>query len=331
VAGSVKQVDVLVAGLNVVDVLARLPAVVRRGQKHEVAQLTITGGGPAGNAACGMAALGLRVGFLGRLGGDTLSRTARADFQTHGVSTDHLIADPDARPAVAIVEIDPATGDRTVFYTLDGYRSLTTADAGAADLTGVRLLLVDGYEAVAARTLLVRARAAGIRSVLDLEAGEPDTLRELLSLGTDVILPHVAAARLAETEDLRRQLAILSGLTAGTVVVTDGLRGSWALPPGGTIVHQPAFPVADVVDTTGCGDAYHAAYAVALLDELPLPRRMEFAALVASRVARQFGGRTDLPTRATLATADDAGLSAELKRHLSQPQTRQNGTTDAHR
>ena len=310
--------DVLVAGLNVVDVLARLPAAVRRGQKHEVAALTITGGGPAGNAACGIAALGLTVGFLGRLGDDTLSRTARADFESHGVRLDHLIADPDARPAVAIVEIDPDTGDRTVFYTLGGYRSLTAADADAADLTGVRLVLVDGYEAAAARALLVRARAAGIRSVLDLEAGEPDTLQELMSLGTDTILPHVAAARLSETDDPQRQLAILSRLaTGGTVVVTDGTRGSWGLTPGGAVVHQPAFSVPDVVDTTGCGDAYHAAYAVALMDGLPLGRRMEFAALVASRVARAFGGRTYLPTRATLATATDDGLSGEMRRYLS--------------
>ena len=71
-----------------------------------------------------------------------------------------------------------------------------------------------------------------------------------------------------------------------------------------------------VVDTTGCGDAYHAAYASALLDGLALMQRMEFAAWVAAQVALKLGGRSNFPTRDALRRADLSMLSPALRNHL---------------
>jgi sulfofructose kinase len=307
--------DVLVTGLNVVDVLVRLPETVRPGEKHEVPDLAIQGGAPAGNAACVMASLGWRVGFVARIGSDTLSQIALAEFTRHGVLDDYFIHDRQARPAVAVVEIDPATGGRTVFYSLRGYRSLSRSDIPAGAFKDLRLVLVDGYEVEAARAMLQHAGDHGCRSVLDLEAGEPEVLRELLSLGTDSILPRAAAEALAGTAGaIDATLNKLAGWTGGTVVITDGVNGSWSLD-GERLLHQRAFQV-DVLDTTGCGDAYHGAYASALLKGLPLPLRMEFAAYVAAQVALGFGGRGNLPTPDSIRRADLSMLSPALRDHL---------------
>ena len=56
----------------------------------------------------------------------------------------------------------------------------------------------------------------------------------------------------------------LTTMTKGQLVVTEGILGSWALTPQG-VIHQKAFPV-EAIDTTGCGDAFHGAYAVGLLE-----------------------------------------------------------------
>lgn len=308
------RADILVTGLNIVDVLAFLPENIHRGEKHKVGALLIQGGAPAGNAASLLASLGWRTGFIVRMGTGTMAGIARTELTRHGVLEDFFIPDEAAVPGLALVEIDPGTGERTVFYTLDNYRSLSRADIPAGDVERAKLILVDGYETDAALAMLEAARGTPCRSVLDIEDGDPAILRKLIALGTDIILPLGAALRLGGGSEPGEALRHLAAWTDGCLIATDGERGSWALA-NGEILHQPAFPV-KAVDTTGCGDAFHGAYASALLDGLPLPLRMEFAAWVAAGVALKPGGRSNLPTRESLRRADLSPLSPPLQKHL---------------
>ena len=309
------KVDVLAAGLNVLDVLARMPDVVRRGEKHEVSDLVIQGGAPAGNAASVLASLGWRTGFIGYMGDNTLSAIARAEFVRHGVVEDFFLHDPLACPAVAIVEIDPRSAERTVFYSLANYRHLKEGDIPVKAVRQARLVLVDGYETDAALTILKAAAATGCCSVVDVEAGEPAILRQIISLATDVILPLATARQLTGRDDPAEVLGGLRHWTEGQIIVTDGERGSWAATKEGAL-HQPAIRV-DAVDTTGCGDAFHGGYASALLDGLPLSLRMEFAAWVASRVALYLGGRSGLPTLDSIQSEERRSMSNALRECLA--------------
>lgn len=328
--------DAVAAGLVTVDVFVRLPgaAGLRRGEKQEVARLAITGGGPAGNAACVLGALGWRTGFVARLGRDTLSSVARAELARCGVSDALLIDDPRASAPAAVIEIDPENGDRTIFYSLQNHaaahsvrppriqKSDMLAPTVSEAVRGARVLLADGYEPGAALAALALAREHGVPSVLDIEAGAPDVSRELVRLAAHVVLPIATAQNLAGAGagSPRRILDTLAALTDAQLVITDGARGSWARTPGGGVLHQPAFSV-PVLDTTGCGDAWHGAYASALLDGLPLAQRLEFASFVASRVAMELGGCTHLPTRATLAALAPGTLSPALHAALARAAT----------
>ena len=213
-----------------------------------------------------------------------------------------LFSSQNVRPAVAVVQIDPESGERTVFYNVTGYRYAKPCDIPADIAERSRLFLVDGYEPEGAVQLLKLARRANRPSVLDLESGPPEILNEMLALGTDAILPLATAQNLSGCDSPERVLENLRGRTDAALVVTDGANGSWANAEG-SLLHQPAFTV-KAKDTTGCGDAFHAAYAVGLLEGWDLKERLEFAAYVSSRVALELGGRSGIPTMEHFREAD---------------------------
>jgi sulfofructose kinase len=81
------------------------------------------------------------------------------------------------------------------------------------------------------------------------------------------------------------------------VVVTCGAEGCWYID--GESIQQPhrqkAFAV-NAVDTTGCGDVFHGAYAAGLVRGQTLPERIRFASAAAALKALQHGGQPGAPT-----------------------------------
>lgn len=309
--------DVIAIGLNAVDVLVRLPESVHHDDKQFVEDLIIQGGAPVGSGCCGVARLGFRVGIVARLGNNTLSSISLEDFHSNGVDTGLVVRDEDSRPAIALVEIDHRTAARTVFIQMDSYGYLKPEDIPAAEIARARVLLVDSYDLAATEAALEAAAGTTCRSILDFESGDPSRLKKLLGMGTDPILPLAAARTLTGLTAPGDVLRSLGDLCPGQVVVTDGIRGSWALERNaGTIIHQPAF-IVKPVDTTGCGDAFHAGYIVGLLEGWPLELRMEFGSLLASHVAGRVGGRTALPWRKDASSMIRKDLSVILTHKLS--------------
>ena len=68
---------------------------------------------------------------------------------------------------------------------------------------------------------------------------------------------------------------------------------------GKTARHEPAFEV-NAIDTTGCGDVFHGAYAAALSRGLATRDRIRFASAAAALKATKHGGQAGIPNRATV-------------------------------
>lgn len=297
---------ILCSGLNVVDLLVKSPSEIKIGHKNESEQIVVQGGAPAGNAACGLASLGHEVYLLGYLGDNPMSLVAKSELVKHGVREDFLFSKTEATPAIAIVQIDEK-GERTVLYSMNGYIPFSPTDVDEEQLKEFDLFLVDGYDTEINLHLLKVAQKYGIKTVLDMETADEALMKEMLALSTDPILPLEAAQNLTGKENAEDCLLAGTQLTKGQLIITDGVNGSYALV-NDDLVHQAAYKV-KVVDTTGCGDAFHAAYASALLEGLSVKDRMQYASFFASKVAEHFGGRTYFPNKEYMEA--NCGLSVE--------------------
>ena len=154
-------------------------------------------------------------------------------------------------------------------------------------------MLVDSLFPKSAAAMARVAREGGGRVVADLFRLD-GPYSALVPLVDALIIPEEAGALLAGAPDFPRALRILADLGPSMPAVTVGPRGCWYLAEG-AVFHCAAFPVS-VVDTTGCGDSFHGAFAYALSRGFDVHESVRFSSAVAALKATKLGGRSGLPT-----------------------------------
>jgi sugar/nucleoside kinase (ribokinase family) len=271
-----------------------------------------SGGGLAGTALVAAARLGAQAAYLGTLGHDDLSRFTIAELEREGVDCSHVRHHPAARPVHSVILVDRLTGRRTVLFNLAGVMPPAVEDIDAELVRRCGVLFVDSTMPPVARHAVSIARAASVPVVADLEhpdrAGVPELAQEVdhLIVGTNF------AARLTEQADPPAMVAALWHAERAAVVVTAGDQGCWyaARETGGTVRHAPAFPVT-AVDTTGCGDVFHGAYAARLAAGDSVHRAVMAATIAAGLKATQPGGRSGIPDWPTVSHQMEASLERD--------------------
>jgi len=307
--------DVITVGLNTVDILFILPDNVVADGKHILKDMTIQGGAPIGSGISALTRLGYKGAQVARLGDNPASLLSLGEFAANKISDALVARDKNSMPAVAVVEIDAKTSARTVFIMMENYGYIRKGDIPVSAIKNSRLLWVDSYDLDATEAAVKAAEKSACRVLMDFESGDKRRMLGLLKYGTDIILPLECARSLSGRKDPAEALRALSKHTRAQLVATDGISGSWALS-GDEIVHRPAFLVKKAVDSTGCGDAYHAGYAMGILEGWPLEMRMECGAFLASLVVGKLGGRTALPFKRDLPKVLDKRLSGALRGEL---------------
>jgi sugar/nucleoside kinase (ribokinase family) len=248
---------------------------------------------PGGNIATALVAaagLGASVAFVGRLSDREDGAVVRADLAAHGVDLEFALPDPQARPIRATVVVFQQ-GDRFIAYDDATTIGLLPGD-DLTPLLQARTVLLDTY-ALAPTMTALGSDVNRVLIVADVEAEvESASLRQVQHL----VLPMAFARQLTgETEPAAIVTALWNDRRA-TVVVTDGAAGVWFRDAArAECQYQPSFEV-PVVDTTGCGDVFHGAYAVALARGMDALQRVRFAAAAGAICATGRGGRGHLPT-----------------------------------
>jgi ribokinase len=286
--------EVVGLGLCTVDMLFVVPEAPRFcGLMHADAYLR-QGGGPVPTALVALARLGVRTRFIGRVGDDPDGRFIGEELAAEGVDTSRLMVEPGSQSRVALVLVETQTGERGFTAREETCRPLLPTDLQPDDLAGARLVHLDDADPVSIQAARW-ARQAGQTVVFD-GTWNHERLDEFLPLVDVPIVsePFVAAWMPGATpmEVVRR----LQGYGAHTTVYTLGSQGC-VVATEGTITAFTAYALAaaEVVDTTGAGDAFHGAFIYGLLQGWPVPRIVDFAAATAALNCRSLGGRTALP------------------------------------
>jgi sulfofructose kinase len=291
------SIDVLGLGAVAVDDLVYLRSFPKPDTKTRMLGMERQGGGLAGTALVCAARLGSSCAYAGTLGEDGESQFITEGLAREGVDTRWIVRRPGARPYRSIILVDMESKTRTLLSSGGG---VVGADPTLPDepvIRSARVLLVDhsGLEGMLRAARI--ARAHGVPVVGDFERPHPAPYPDLLALTNHPILPQGYALELTGTKDTRDAATALWDATRRAVVVTMGAEGCWyvSAESPGEAIHQPAFVVA-AVDTTGCGDVFHGAYASCLSRGLPMAERVRVASAAAAIKATRRGGQNGIPT-----------------------------------
>ena len=269
------------------------------GAKLDLDDVVETTGGNAANAATTFARQGLTSVFLWALGDDEGSGKILASLADEGVDVSHVLVEPGRVPSVSVILLSPS-GERTILNHRgsrpdEGARRIDLTPIAAADwlyassLAGDLRLLA---EAIAI------AAGAGTRVLLSPAGSELQQRPTLLSLLSrcDLLAMNADEARLLVGSHERDAGALASAVAAlgpGTVV-TDGARGAAFCDRSGAVTVHTDGVVHDVIDTTGCGDAFASGFLAQYAQGVPVADCMAFAVANAQNVLRFLGARAGI-------------------------------------
>lgn len=288
--------DVLGLGCLAVDELLVLPAFPMPDTKTRLISRDRQGGGLTGNALVAAARLGARCAYAGPLGTDADSQFLRDLYTREGIDLSRSLTTPAASPIRSTILVDKGTNTRTILFDLAGSVGCPDDWPPEEVLRGTKVLFVDHYGIAGMIRAARIARAAGIPVVADLERNEWPGFDQLLALVDHLIVTRTFATKLTGETDPKRAVEKLWTGERAVVVITCGEQGCHFRDRSGEVQHLSAFSV-DVVDTTGCGDAFHGSYAADLARGLPLVERLTRASATAALKAGHLGAQRGLPTR----------------------------------
>jgi sugar/nucleoside kinase (ribokinase family) len=249
--------------------------------------------GTAGGTAVVLSRLGAEVLSFGAVGGDPIATSLLALLTAEGIDVSGLVRKADHQTSSSVIPVRP-NGDRPAWHCIGANGAFTLDDLDRGALDGITHLHLGGPEFLggeAAGQLLAHARSIGATTSLDILApGDPDMLAWIADAlpHTDYLLPNdeqvlgfTGAASLADGS------RALLDAGAGCVAVTQGSKGALVVTADETI-EVPAYAI-DVVDTTGCGDAFSAGFLRGLSLGRDLRGAAELGCAAAAQVAQGLG------------------------------------------
>ncbi|MBY0428429.1 MAG: adenosine kinase, partial [Alphaproteobacteria bacterium] len=261
---------------------------------------TTVSGGSAANTVAGIAGLGGKAAYIGKVFKDHLGGGFAHDMKALGIHYPTPAAETGAPTACCIILVTP-DGQRSMNTFLGASTDFSVGDVDEASIAASQVVYLEGYlfdkpPAKEAFYQAVRlAKKHGRKVALSLSDGfcvdrHRADFHSLLKEGVDILFANeVEATALFQKNSLEESLASIAA-AAPIAVVTRSEKGALVLSKGQT--YKVAIePVAKVVDTTGAGDSYAAGFLYGLTHGFDLPACGRIAAICAAEIISHIGPR----------------------------------------
>ncbi len=280
--------DILGIGENVVDTVMQLPQFPSLGAKVEMLGAQVMLGGQVATSLIACQKWGLRTHYVGAVGDDSAAELHQRELRRLGVHSD-LFQVPRTLSQMSFILIDASSGERTIAWRRDPRLTVPTAFLKREWITSARLLHVDGHDPATTSVAASWARASSIPVVADLDHMSPGLVRLLPFADYPVTSKEFPLAASGEKNLLKALPQLQRKFGFRTICATLGVGGALAWD-GIRFWYAPSYKVR-VVDTTGAGDLFHAAFSYALLQQWDLQRTLNFSCAAAGLNCEKLGAR----------------------------------------
>ena len=292
---------VAVLGVFVADTAYRAERPPKMGETIIGRSFTLGPGGKGSNQAVAAARLGARVSFVSKIGEDAFGDLAIRTWEEAGV-TPAVVRDPESYTGAAYIFIDDATGDNAIIVCPGAGGEITPVDVDReADAIREAAVIVTQLEQPmqAAAHALAIARGSGVTTVLN--PAPAAHLHDDVFRLCDYVTPNETEAEaltgkpVRNPAEARGAAEALISRGAAAAVITLGAGGALYAREGEEVM-VPAFEVGEVVETTGAGDAFNGAFAVALSRGMAPEEAVRFGCAAAGISVTRPGTAPSMPS-----------------------------------
>jgi len=268
---------------------------------QDMGPATEMSGGSAANTIVGVANLGARAAYVGKVKDDQIGRPYTHDIRAAGVAFETRPAANGPATGCSYILVTP-DGERTMNTYLGAAQNLTPADIDDAQIAASQIVYLEGYlwDPANAKQAFVKAatiaHAAGRQVALTLSDSfcvdrYRDEFLDLMRKGTvDLVFANETELHsLYQTSDFDSALKQMR-VDTKLGVVTRSEKGCVVASKDG-VVAAPAFPINRLVDTTGAGDLFAAGFLFGLVRNASYENAGRLGALAAAEVIQHIGAR----------------------------------------
>ncbi len=267
-------------------------------------------GGSAANTIAGIASLGGRAAFIGKVADDPLGKVFAHDMRAIGASFDTPPLKGGPATARSLINVTPE-GQRTMATFLGASNALTADDVDIKLIEASKIIYLEGYLFDPDEARRAFAKAAGLARANDrllaFTLSDPfvvdrhrAALLDFIETQVDILFAnHSEVTSLFQTDDFEVALAAVRDLPL-IGAVTRSEKGSVVVADG-EIHFIDAFPVGKVLDTTGAGDQYAAGFLHGLAQDKPLDVCGRLGSMAAAEAISHYGPRPQVSLKALAA------------------------------